>query len=111
MSFSNEGGGTSHAGSSGPAHGEAPAHQDIGHQLTNFLSQKYPIAGGLAHMVFGNGGPPESPTGSGTGAAMAQAPLPQMPEQSTPDFSMLAANAKPPENSGLKNIIMQLLAG
>lgn len=88
------GGGDQGGGGAAPATGDAaaPAHQSFGDKLGNYFESKYPIAGGLANMVFGN---------SQTPAAAAAAPIAPMPSGTQPDYSqMIAQNAQPKQGSG-----------
>lgn len=111
MSFSSPSG-SNGGGRGAPEEGATPSKSNFGQAFEQILSQKYPLAGGLTHMVFGggqvSGSPSPAMTSPGYGG-MASAPLPQMPTGETQQPDLLAANAKPPENSGIKNMIMQLL--
>lgn len=108
MGFTNlMGGGDPAAGGAAPdpadgvPSGDAAAKKpDFGQRLGNYFENRYPIAGGLANAVFGNNAAPatQAPTA-------ADAPLPQMPGQPAPDYSMLAMNAKPQESGGLAALL------
>lgn len=82
-----------------PAAGDAAAKKpDLGQRLGNYFESKYPIAGGLASMVFGNN---QQAPAAGAAPVTVDAPLPQMPGQPAPDYSMLAMNAQPKQGGGL----------
>ena len=107
MGFTNlMGGGDLAAGGAAPAPtGDAPAGDaakkpDFGERLGNYFENRFPIAGGLAGAVFGNNAAPQTQA-----PTAVDAPLPQMPGQPAPDYSMLAMNAKPEEGGGLAAIL------
>lgn len=98
--------GAAPAGGAAPAAGDAAAKKpDFGERLGNYFESKYPIAGGLAHAVFGNNQAP-APAAPTT----VDAPLPQMPGQPAPDYSMLAMNAQPQQGGGGLAALLKLFA-
>lgn len=109
MGFTNlMGGGDPAAGGATPTpvggvpSGDAAANFD--NRPGNYFESKYPIAGGLAHMVFGNNAP--SP---GAGAPVpALAALP--PGGTQQDSSLLAMNAQPQQGGGGLAALLKLFA-
>lgn len=95
------GGDQSAAPASGaPDAGTTPAKSpDFGQRLGNYFESKYPITGGLAHAVFGGGQP------QAAASVTADTPLPQLPGQPAPDYSMLAMNAQPQQGGGLATLL------
>lgn len=84
-----------------PVGGAAPAgpeKQSFGDRLGDYFKNRYPIAGGLAGMVF----PQQGQT--------ASAPLAPMPNQTQPDYSqMIAQNAQPQQGGGGLSAILKLI--
>lgn len=85
--------------SAAPAADTAATKPDFGQRLGSYFESKYPIAGGLANAVFGGGQP------QAAAPVIADAPLPQLPGQPAPDYSMLAMNAQPKEGGGLAALL------
>ena len=73
---------------------------DFGDRLGSYFESKYPIAGGLANMVFGN-----NQTPAPTAPVIADALLPTMPGQPAQDASLLAMNAQPQQGGGLAALL------
>lgn len=99
MSFSSpSGGGGGDPSAATHASTAATSHDNFGQIFSHILEQKYPMAGGLAHMVFGGGNAsPQSSAGTPPGyGGMATAPLPQMPTGETQQPDIISQNAKPP---------------
>lgn len=74
---------------------------DFGKQLGNYLQSRYPIAGGLAHAIFGNGQQTTSsslPTTSGTQPH-------QMPAQLSDDYSGGYMHSQPQYTSALNSFL------
>lgn len=92
-------------GGAAPTTGDAaaPAHKSFGDKLGDYFQSKYPIAGGLAGMVFGNNQVPPAvtPPAGGTGATD--------PGMSMPDYSSLIAQNSQPKQSGGLAAILKLL--
>jgi hypothetical protein len=83
-------------GDKGEAGGAAAEAPSFGDRLGSFMTDRYPVAGGLANSVFGTG----------------QAPAAQAPPQDivmSPSSSLIEMNAKP-KSSGLGELV-KLLAG
>lgn len=80
---------------------------DFGDRLGNYFESKYPIAGGLADMVFGNN---HQPAAGAPTVAPAAAPLAPMPTGGTQDTSMLAMNAQPQQGGGGLAALLKLFA-
>jgi hypothetical protein len=78
----------------------APAQKSFGDRLGDYFKNRYPIAGGLAGMVFD---PQQSQP--------ATAPLAPMPGGTTqPDYSqMIAQNAQPQQGGGGLGAILKLI--
>ena len=68
---------------------------DFGDRLGSYFENKYPIAGGLANMVFGQNASPQP-----AAQPAAVAPLAPMPQAGQQDTSMLAMNAQPKSGGG-----------
>ena len=93
------GGGADAGATAAPATGgdaaTAPQHKSFGDKLGDYFKSRYPIAGGLAGMVFDPNGQ-QAPT-----AQPASAPLAAMPNNSQPDYSsLIAQNAQPQQGGG-----------
>lgn len=79
----------------------------FGDRLGTYFQEHYPIAGGLAGMVFGNNAPSPTPAPGQGMAAMPAVPM----QQDQPDYtSMLAMNAQPKQGGGLSAILKLLEA-
>lgn len=94
-------------GGAAPTTGDAaaPAHKSFGDKLGDYFQSKYPIAGGLAGMVFGNNQvpPAATPPAGGTG--------PTDPGMSMPDYSnVVMANAQPQQGGGGLAALLKILA-
>lgn len=70
----------------------------------DYFESKYPIAGGLAHAVFGN-----NQASTPTTPVSVDAPLPQMPNPPAPDYSMLNMNVRPQQGGGGLGAILKLI--
>lgn len=90
-------------------------HASFGHMLIDYLKNRYPIAGGVAGAIAGNG----RPTQDGSSGAVAQAgqaasaPPVVLPSNNMPDYSgLISQNAQPSQGSGqgLKAILSMLAA-
>jgi hypothetical protein len=75
------------------------SHPEDGHsfgdRLGSYFASKYPIAGGLAQAVFGNGGAPQ--------VTQASAPLGNLPtgaEGQAPQSDLVGMNAQPKSGGG-----------
>lgn len=73
---------------------------DFGDRLGSYFESRYPVAGGLANMVFGQNTSPQP---------VAVAPLAPMPQAGQQDTSMLAMNAQPKSGDGLKALLKLFL--
>ena len=92
------------AAPTGDAAAGTPAKKpDFGDRLGNYFESKYPIAGGLADMVFGNNHQPAA-------VAPASAPLAAMPTGGTQDSSLIAMNAQPQQGAGGLAALLKLFA-
>lgn len=84
------------AGGATPA---APAQKSFGDRLGDYFKNRYPIAGGLAGMVFD---PQQNQA--------AVAPLAPVPGNTQPDYSqMIAQNAQPQQGGGGLGAILKLI--
>lgn len=92
--------GASGGGDAPAASGAAPAmpHKDLGDRLGGYFQSRYPLAGGLADMVFGHNQNPDE----------ASRPSPQMPGQPESDYSMLSMNSQPRQGGGLATLLKLL---
>lgn len=98
--------GAAPAGGTAPAAGDPAAKKsDFGERLGNYFESKYPTAGGLAHAVFGNQQAPAA-----AAPTTVDAPLPQMPGQPQPDYSILAMNTQPKQGGGGLSALLKLFA-
>lgn len=101
------------AGGGDPAAGGAPAGDaaapatkpDFGDRLGNYFESRFPVAGGLANMVFGQNAAPQPAAGQ-----PATAPLAPMPQAGQQDTSMLAMNAQPQQGGGGLAALLKLFA-
>jgi hypothetical protein len=85
-----------------PAPTSAPASPSFG----QMLQSRYPVAGGLANMVFG-GGQPAQP-------GQAAAPTASMPtgqEGQPAQGDLIAMNAQPPKGGGLEAVLKLIMGG
>lgn len=83
---------SSGGGGAAPTMGDAaaPAYKSFGYKLGDYFQSKYPIAGGLAGMVFGDN---------------------QVPPAVMPDYSnVVMANAQPQQGGGGLAALLKLLA-
>lgn len=113
MGLSNmlQGGGGADTGAGGataaPATGDsgaAASHKSFGDKLGDYFQSRYPIAGGLAGMVF-------NPNQNQAPAAPATSTGPTDPGVSMPDYSsLIAQNAQPKQGGGGLAAILKLLA-